>query len=99
MSQQAQPLLSAVGVAILTRMGRGKARRGGKRQDGRAVERQQAYEDRAQMICEGKSGRYRTEAEARQSAGWVKSQNPGSHQMKVYHCDQCGMWHLTTRGM
>ncbi|CAB4881189.1 unannotated protein [freshwater metagenome] len=51
------------------------------------------------MICEGKSGRYRTEAEARQSAGWVKSQNPGSHQMKVYHCDQCGMWHLTTRGL
>ena len=77
-------------------MGRGKARRGGKGRDYRAAERQQAYDERAQMICEGKSGRYASEAEARQAAGWVKAQNPGAHQMKVYRCDHCGLWHLTT---
>ena len=80
---------------MLVLMGRGKARRGGKRNDVRATERAQAWEERQELICEGKSGRYRTEAEARQSAGWVKANNPGSHQMRVYECQRCGMWHLT----
>ena len=80
---------------MLVRMGRGKARRGGKRSDVRAAEREQAWEERQELICEGKSGRYGTEAEARQAAGWVKANNPGSHQMRVYECQRCGMWHLT----
>jgi len=50
------------------------------------------------MRCEEKSA-YPTEAEARRAAGWVKAQNPGSHQMRVYHCDSCGNWHLTNRGV
>lgn len=80
-------------------MGRGKARRGGKRgRDPFEAERRQAWEERQALNCEGKTA-YRSETDARQAAGWVKAQNPGSHQMRVYECPHCGSWHLTNRGV
>jgi len=76
-----------------------KARNGGKRgRDPYEAERRQAWQERQELNCEGKTG-YATENAARQSAGWVKAQNPSAHQMKVYNCPHCGKWHLTNRGV
>lgn len=79
-------------------MGRHKARRGGRRADPFEAERRQAWQERQQAICDGKSS-YPSEVEARQAAGWVKANNPGSRQMRVYLCESCGRWHLTNRGV
>jgi hypothetical protein len=78
-------------------MGRHKTRRGGKRADAREVERRQAFEERQQLSCESKTA-YPSEAEARRAAGWVKAQNPGQHQMRVYECAVCRRWHMTRAG-
>lgn len=80
-------------------MGRRKARRGGRRgPDPFAIERQQAWEERQSAICDSKSS-WASETEARKAAGWVKANNPGSRQMRVYLCQSCGRWHLTNRGV
>ncbi|MEI6662711.1 MAG: hypothetical protein WCL20_00190 [Actinomycetes bacterium] len=78
-------------------MGRRKARSKRATRESAAEASRQRQTVQGQLQCEGKSGRYATEAEASRAAGWVKAQDPSALQMSPYRCQYCGKWHLTRR--
>ena len=76
-------------------MGRRKARGTKPSRERRAAEAAQRQTVRGELNCEAKSGRYPNEVEASRAAGQIKAQSPGARQMRPYHCEYCGLWHLT----